>query len=105
MKHGYYSRRFKMLEVDDLDTILTTGLQNEIALLRVVIRRVFEHVDHLEDATADDWMTTLEVLSRAASRLAGILRTQHLLGKGEDSELASTISRVINEVAQEYGFQ
>ena len=41
LKHGYYSKRFNPLELKDLDTVLTDGLQDEIALLRVIIRRVF----------------------------------------------------------------
>ena len=41
-KHGFYSKRFRPLELSDLDTALGDGLEDEIALLRVIIRRVFE---------------------------------------------------------------
>jgi hypothetical protein len=45
LKHGFYSHRFNNLEISDLNTALSDGLTDEIALLRVIIRRVFEYAD------------------------------------------------------------
>jgi len=42
VKHGFYSRKFRDLESQDLETALRDGLGDEIALMRVMIRRVFD---------------------------------------------------------------
>ena len=47
LKHGFYARKMIPLELSDLDTALGDGLTDEIALLRVIIRRVFDFAnDH-----------------------------------------------------------
>ena len=52
-KHGFYSRRFRALELSDLSEVLTDNLDDEIALLRVIIRRVFEMADREAETLAD----------------------------------------------------
>jgi hypothetical protein len=42
LKHGFYSARFSPLEARDLDVALRDGVEDEIALLRITIRRVFD---------------------------------------------------------------
>jgi hypothetical protein len=41
LKHGFYSKLFKPGELDDLNAVLADGLTDEIAMLRVVVRRLF----------------------------------------------------------------
>lgn len=102
-KHGFYSRRFRPLEVSDLDTFLSDGLVDEIALLRVIIRRVFEQVDS-DAANLDDWTKSLNTLGAAATRLAGLLRTQQIISGGA-GDIVSVLSDAIGGVAHELGYR
>jgi len=101
VKHGFYSRKFRDLESEDLETALREGLGDEIALMRVMIRRVF---DFANDNAGDleGWTGTLSALGAASTRLAGMLRTQKLLG-GSDSEALSALSQALGEVTREFG--
>ena len=101
VKHGFYSRKFMDLESEDLETALREGLGDEIALMRVMIRRVF---DFANDNAGDleGWTGTLSALGAASTRLAGMLRTQKLLG-GSDSEALNALSKALAEVTNEFG--
>jgi hypothetical protein len=101
VKHGFYSRRFDHLETSDLDIALLNGLDDEIALLRVIIRRVFDYTNSA-DQTLDTWSTALGTLGAASTRLAHLLRTQKLLG-GKESDTASALSQALSEVTRELG--
>ena len=101
IKHGFYSRRFQDLEAKDLETVLREGLEDEIALMRVMIRRVF---DYANDNAGDleDWMETLNVLGSASTKLAGMLRNQKLFG-GSKSDALDALSKALAEVTSEFG--
>lgn len=113
LRHGFYSRKFQDLEAADLDKI-RAGLVDEIAMLRVSIRRVFDHSTDLAEAieqlkqdlissTSSDSdnsqaFSKLNVLSNALStlgiattRLAHMLRTQKFLDGGSDDPLEELI--------------
>ena len=101
LKHGFYSRRFSSLELRDLDTALADGLDDEIALLRVTIRRVFDlATDEGEDS--ETWFKALSTLGMASTRLAGLLRTQKII-QGDTSSVASALSQALGEVCDELG--
>jgi uncharacterized protein YjcR len=103
-KHGFYSRRFKALELCDLDTILQNNLDDEIALLRVMIRRVFEAADN-EAETLDDWERALSTLGSASTRLANLIRAQHLTSGGSqniEDLLAEAIGDAAHEISERY---
>jgi hypothetical protein len=72
LKHGYYSRRFQRIELKDMQDGLLDHLNDEIALLRVTMRRVFEQAD----ASNDRWPETLDILARASSRPPSLVRVQ-----------------------------
>ena len=103
-KYGFYSRRFKALEVRDLEAVLQNNLDDEIALLRVMIRRVFEFADSQAE-TLDDWESALSTLGSASTRLAGLIRVQHLSsGKSQNIEelLAEAIGEAAHEISERY---
>jgi hypothetical protein len=103
-RHGFYSRRFKALELCDLETILQNNLDDEISLLRVMIRRVFETADSQAE-TLQDWESVLSTLGAASTRLAGLIRVQHLSsGKSQNIEdlLAEAIGEAAHEISQRY---
>ena len=101
-KHGLYSRRYKKLEISDLSAALQNNLEDEIALLRIIMRRVFTYAD--DDAeTLEEWENVLSVLGAAATRLAGLLRTQQAIA-GRNNDLTDLLGEAIGEVAHELGF-
>jgi hypothetical protein len=103
-RHGFYSRRFKALELCDLETMLQNNLDDEISLLRVMIRRVFEAADS-EAETLLEWEHALSTLGAASTRLAGLIRVQHLSsGKSQNIEdlLAEAIGEAAHEISQRY---
>jgi len=101
LKHGFYSHHFNSLELSDLDTALSEGLTDEIALLRVIIRRVFEYAD-FESQDMHTWSKALNTLGAASTRLAGLLRTQQLIA-GDSADVVSVLSQAIGEVAHDLG--
>lgn len=100
LKHGFFSRRFKELEINDLEATMEVGLENEVALLRVIMRRAFNQIERTEPADIQTWERTLGMLGMAATRIASLLRTQKVL-TGEASGMSETISQALAEVVKE----
>ena len=88
LKHGFYSRQFQERELTDLEEIDAEGLENEIAMLRVMMRRLMERVNHCEDL--EQLNAVVGTLGMASSRLASMLRTESFLGKKQsvDDEIS-----------------
>lgn len=101
-KHGFYSKRYKPLELNDLNSALGDGLEDEIALLRVIIRRVFEYADDADKQNLDTWTRTLNTLGSAATRLAALIRTQQVVSGGGSSVL-DLLSEAIGGISHELG--
>jgi hypothetical protein len=97
-KHGYYSRQFRDQECADLESLRDTGLRDEIGMMRVFIRRVIRFADGVD--SLDEAISVLRILGIASSKLAGLLRTQKMLGEDTDAvteALSSALSEVIKE--------
>ena len=101
LKHGFYSPRFSPLEARDLDVALRDGVEDEIALLRVTIRRVFDLATE-EGEDTETWFKALSTLGLASTRLAGLVRTQKII-QGDSSSVASALSQALGEVCDELG--
>jgi hypothetical protein len=90
VSHGFYSRRFRKNEVEDLENSFFSGINDEIALLRVCIRRVIEwgkDIQCLPEAL--DFLRTISLASGSLSRL---VRTQKLIaGSGLDRAIEEAI--------------
>ena len=96
---GFYTRDFQPDEIEDLEAALSDGLSDEIAMLRVVTRRVFslaKGVDDLKEAYA-----ALNALSIASTRLANLLKTQMALGGAMNEQVFEAISEALTEVMEE----
>jgi hypothetical protein len=78
LKHGFYSKKFDKLELSDLEAITSNNLDDEIELLRVINRRVFDYANKKKQ-DLDTWVTLLIVQGKAATQLANLLRTQKFL--------------------------
>ena len=97
LKHGFYSRHFKKIDLTDLDQSTQVGLQDEISMLRVFIRRILElgcAVDDLSEA-----LGLLRTLSLATATLTRLIKTQHWLSSNHD-DVSAAINQAILEVSQ-----
>lgn len=109
LKHGFYSRRFTASEAEDLEARLCEGLSDEIAMLRVAVRRLFYIVS---DAGAEDQreqdleklMGTINTLGMGAIRIGSLLKLQHMLG-AKENDTASVISQALTDIAKELNLQ
>lgn len=96
---GYYADRFSDAELEDLESLPDEGLESEIALLRVIIRRLLEMID--SQAEAPVLARHLETISRSAGRMATLLRVQRSLGGKSSTQLA--FFEALEQVNKELG--
>jgi len=102
LKHGFYASRFQKGELTALDTALADGLDDEIAMLRVITRRLFDLAS--EDTDPERLAKSVSTLGTAAIRLAGLMRTQSVIqGKGASS--LDVLSEALKEVSDELGLK
>jgi hypothetical protein len=97
-KHGFYSAAMRPGEVADLDALEAEGLLDEIALVRVGIRRLFEVAG--DSKAPGELASALEVIGSASVKLAGLLRTQRMIAGGQSS-LSDALSQALGEVCGE----
>jgi hypothetical protein len=79
LKHGFYANQFKPADLKDLEKCRDTGLNDEIAMLRVQSRRVIELSS--QPQTLSEAAFTLRVLSLAALTINRLVRTLFNLGQ------------------------
>ena len=101
LKHGFYSERFSQLELTDLETALGEGLGDEIALLRVLIRRFVEAIEAQPDLSLDDTSIYLNAIGSNMTRLAGLLRADKWLTGSDDSAVMQAIHSAISEFTED----
>ena len=101
IKHGFYAKNFSPAEHQDLEAAPGQGLSDEIALLRVLIRRFACQVLAADHAGLADSAQYLSTISDAMTRLASLLRTDHLLGGAEKSIYMKRLEEVIYAVNEE----
>jgi len=99
VKHGFYSRKFREAEISELDASLTAGLMDEIAAIKVVMRRLFEVADQGED-NPDELSNLLMLMAGTGVKLASMMRTQKLLGGDQDQEIQNAVYTALREVSK-----
>lgn len=126
-KHGFYTKNFSLAERRGLQAADGIVLGDEIALLRVLIRRFAEEIlssqsanppesgqaeaDHSKSAlrairlsavpNTSVFAQHLAVVSEAMLRLASLLRTDHMLGGAQSSTFIKQLSLVLEEITNE----
>jgi hypothetical protein len=98
LKHGFYAKHQRSGEVLDLAGV--EGLQDEIGMYRILLRRLFEYADQPE-MTLEGWMDILESAGLGFTRLSGLIRVQKLLGSG-GGDMAEALSEALKEVTSKY---
>ena len=103
-RSGFYDSHFKAGEVADL-LQASTSLADEIAMLRVVIRRCFEQVTAGEVDGIEDWVKVLSALSAASSRLSRLVQAQQTLLKDKDDDFMTEFSIALKEARRKMGIE
>jgi hypothetical protein len=97
--HGYYAKLLTQPEAADLGAFVGDGIDNEIGLMRVYIRRLLELADGEEDLKTA--LIRLEGLGNASIRVAKLLRTKRLLTPNEGNDVAKAIGEALQAVVKE----
>ena len=99
VKHGFYTRRLHKRDLNGVESTDTSGLIEEIALIRVFTRRLLEAIN--PDTDAYELAEFLRALCLASSNLTRIVKTQFLIaaaGPGMDEEISAAIIQVNAEL-------
>lgn len=101
LKHGFYSRSWKYKDRKGLEDLDPVSLADEIALMRVCIRRLVE--SFTPDLSYEQQSRFVRTLSQAAYALNRMVRTQQNITQPEESELRQVLNRALSEVTHELG--
>ena len=96
---AFYAKAFSPQELKALEAEAAEGLEGEIRMLRVVMRRVMTLASGAE--TLEEAQKAMAALGLAATRLAGLLKVHEALG-GE-TESMRLIDQAVSAVAEELG--
>jgi len=101
LKHGRYVRPVPPEDSQGSTYILTMSLDEEIGMLRIATRRVFELADQARDI--DQAIKVLGALGLASIRISRLLKSQKELGDGDQA--LAIISAAINDLLVEKGWR
>ena len=101
LKHGFYTKNFSLAERRGLQAVEGVVLGDEIALLRVLIRRFAEQIQASQGVSLNESAQHLAVISEAMLRLASLLRTDKMLGGSERDDLFTHLQGVMGSVLEE----
>jgi uncharacterized protein YjcR len=99
-RHGFYSKIFRPLDSDDIKQILSSNLEEEIAMLRTATQKAFELADQVDDI--DQSIKALGALGLAAIRTSRLLKAQKDMGNGDQAD--SAVRTAIQDVLKEWGW-
>lgn len=101
LKSGFYARTWKTSETNGLDQLVMDGLDEEVMLLRVYIRRLVEtNQENVDLKTLQGLVRTLSVACQTILRM---LKAQSEIRGNGDSELRRAIDQAIHEITHEMG--
>lgn len=80
------------------------ALADEINMLRLVIRRVFDSAGEVEMGM-EQWSELLETLGRGAVRLATLMRSQKQMAGSQQSQIEAAFNQALAEVLAEKGLR
>lgn len=101
-KHGLYGRYFREDDVQALAVVASkSGLDDEIALTRVAIRRLAERIEEVGDA--DGVIALSSALFAGAGRVAALLKTQRAISGEAADGIAGAIAQALDELSIEWG--
>ncbi len=95
LKHGFYSRQLDSSDLAGLKDLRPISLDNEIVLLRVLIRRLMASSQGITDH--ERLSALVRTIYFATISLTRLLRTRHLV-EGKNDVLGDEFDRVVQEV-------
>jgi hypothetical protein len=100
VKHGYYARKLRETDADELKEFIFRGVREEALILRYFIRRVVELSTTQEDFGSA--VSQLRAISLAITSLARLLRTERILAdKEEEHPIAQAMDRILVQLAKD----
>jgi hypothetical protein len=90
-------------ENGDLADDLAGHLNEEINMLRRVMRRTLRTVEGNSSSGVRDWVSLLNALSSAAARLTTLLKTQHELNQADVDGVAAALKTALEELGYDEG--
>lgn len=101
-QHGLYSDYFREEDLAALAAVAAeTGLDDEIALTRVAIRRLAQRIEQAGDSS--EATALAGALFVGTGRVAGLLKAQKSLSGDVADGIAGAIGLALNELANEWG--
>ena len=79
MKHGFYASVFKPGEIRELEKITKAEINDEIALLRILIKRTVISMNSLSALDKLDYLRGIRVITFAGSCVEKLERTRKLV--------------------------
>ena len=93
LKHGFYSRGLPKSDLQDLQSVDTKGLGDEIGLLRLQIRDLYLHARNAP--TLEEYLDINRVINLCLSNLNRLVKTQAFIKQdapGLDSQLEKVLA-------------
>lgn len=110
-KHGFYGSQFSAEELSDLvEQAQDRTLGDEIALARVVLRRLMKFLDS-DGGDKDEGVSLEQVRAIAPVALAGtrtvarLLKDAQALSKGTGDGVSDAIAAALDELGDEWGIK
>jgi len=102
LKHGFYARGFDRAVVKDLNT-RDPHIDDEIVLLRVLMRRFFERTLRGESSPRD--LETLRAFAFAAHTIGRLAKISKAFEPAPEDILSSAMDEAIAEIRRERGWK
>ena len=108
LKHGFYARQYKPVDQQDLDSLPSFSLTDEIDLVRVNIRRLLDSGQTV--STFSETLDLVRALTLATANLTRLMRTHnelrhlntdyHRPAPAEKSELSQRLEELKKALAE-----
>ena len=93
LKHGFYSRELDLTDLDGFKNLDPLSLDNEIILMRVMVRRLVASSRGVTDF--DRLSSLMRTLTFASLSLTRLMRTRYLI-QGKSSMLSNEVDEAIH---------
>ncbi len=99
MEQGFYERGFEAQEKQDLGEIPTGDLSSEIALLRVIIRRLLDRASEVE--SLDKLLALYRVIDMTCTCIGTLVRGQFTVSGSKSGEVLEDLSKILEDLSKE----
>lgn len=101
--NGVYGDLFKAIEKTYLAQIKSPSLEDEIRMLRLLMRRVLDLAREVDDLALE--IKVLSALGGASQRIMNLHRVQHTLAGDKRDEVSTAFSEALTKVMDKFDLQ